>query len=53
MHWVAPSEKDNGNAALEKRLWDILDPAGGSGGIFVVWEKRAVAHPAEILVLAA
>jgi len=22
MIWIAPSEKDNDNAALEKRLWD-------------------------------
>jgi hypothetical protein len=23
MHWIAPSEKDTDNAALEKCLWDI------------------------------
>jgi type I restriction enzyme M protein len=25
MIWIAPSEKDTGNAALEKRLWDAAD----------------------------
>ena len=27
MHWIAPSEKDTNNAALEKRLWDAADTA--------------------------
>ena len=27
MHWIAPSEKDNNNPALEKRLWDTIDTA--------------------------
>lgn len=26
MHWIAPSEKNADNAALEKRLWDAADP---------------------------
>jgi len=25
MHWIAPSDKDNNTAALEKRLWDTAD----------------------------
>jgi hypothetical protein len=25
MHWIAPSEKDQDNAGLEKRLWDAAD----------------------------
>jgi hypothetical protein len=25
MHWIAPSEKDTANDALEKRLWDAAD----------------------------
>ena len=25
MIWIAPSEKDTDNAALEKRLWDAAD----------------------------
>ena len=25
MLWIAPSEKDTNNAALEKRLWDAAD----------------------------
>lgn len=25
MQWIAPSEKDTDNAALEKRLWDAAD----------------------------
>jgi len=27
MHWIAPTEKDTDNAALEKRLWDTADTA--------------------------
>ena len=27
MHWIAPSEKDTDNAALEKRLWDAAEQA--------------------------
>ncbi len=27
MHWIAPSEKDADNAALEKRLWDAAEQA--------------------------
>jgi len=27
MIWVAPSEKDTANAALEKRLWDTAEQA--------------------------
>jgi len=27
MIWIAPSEKDNNNAALEKRLWDAAEQA--------------------------
>ncbi len=25
MHWIAASEKDTNNAALEKHLWDAFD----------------------------
>src|ERR1700683_3795333 len=25
MHWIAPSEKENGNSSLEKRLWAAAD----------------------------
>ena len=25
MHWIATSEKDTDNAALEERLWDAAD----------------------------
>ena len=25
MIWIAPSEKDTGNASLEKRLWDAAN----------------------------
>jgi len=25
LHWIAPSEKDNATANLEKRLWDVAD----------------------------
>src|SRR6266487_4318192 len=30
MHWVAPSEKDTANAALEKRLWDAAEQAASA-----------------------
>jgi len=40
MHWIAPSEKNTDNAALEKRLWDAADQfrancklASGSTGL--------------------
>ena len=33
MHWIAPSEKDNGNAALEKRLWDAADQFRANSGL--------------------
>jgi hypothetical protein len=31
MIWIAPSEKDTDNAALEKRLWDAADPHEATG----------------------
>jgi type I restriction enzyme M protein len=31
MIWIAPSEKDTDNAALEKRLWDAADPHDATG----------------------
>src|SRR5712671_5211415 len=33
MIWIAPSEKDNGNAALEKRLWDAADQFRANSGL--------------------
>src|SRR5438067_3724936 len=33
MHWVAPSEKDTNNAALEKRLWDAADQFRANSGL--------------------
>jgi type I restriction enzyme M protein len=33
MHWIAPSEKDNNNAALEKRLWDAADQFRANSGL--------------------
>jgi type I restriction enzyme M protein len=33
MHWVAPSEKDNANAVLEKRLWDAADQFRANSGL--------------------
>ncbi len=32
MHWTEPSEKETGNAALEKRLWDAADQFRASSG---------------------
>jgi type I restriction enzyme M protein len=33
MQWVAPSEKDTDNAALEKRLWDAADQFRANSGL--------------------
>ena len=33
MHWIAPSEKDTENAALEKRLWDAADQFRANSGL--------------------
>ena len=33
MHWIAPSEKDTANAALEKRLWDAADQFRANSGL--------------------
>ena len=33
MHWVAPSEKDLANDALEKRLWDAADQFRANSGL--------------------
>ena len=32
MIWIAPSEKDHDNAALEKRLWDAADQFRANSG---------------------
>jgi type I restriction enzyme M protein len=33
MQWVAPTEKDTNNAALEKRLWDAADQFRANSGL--------------------
>jgi len=33
MIWIAPSEKDTANAALEKRLWDAADQFRANSGL--------------------
>jgi type I restriction enzyme M protein len=33
MHWIAPSEKDNGTATLEKRLWEAADQFRANSGL--------------------
>ncbi len=33
MIWIAPSEKDNNSAALEKRLWDTADQFRANSGL--------------------
>ena len=33
MHWIAPSEKDLANDALEKRLWDAADQFRANSGL--------------------
>ena len=33
MIWIAPSEKDTDNAALDKRLWDTADQFRANFGL--------------------
>ena len=33
MQWIAPSQKDNGNSTLEKRLWDAADQFRANSGL--------------------
>ena len=33
MIWIAPSEKDTDNAALEIRLWDVADQFRANSGL--------------------
>jgi type I restriction enzyme M protein len=33
MHWIAPSEKENGSAILEKRLWAAADQFRANSGL--------------------
>lgn len=33
MQWIAPSEKDADNAALEKRLWDAANQLWAGAGL--------------------
>lgn len=33
MIWTAPTEKDTGNTALEKRLWDAADQLRANSGL--------------------
>jgi type I restriction enzyme M protein len=33
MHWIAPTEKDTTNGALEKRLWDAADQFRANSGL--------------------
>ena len=33
MHWIAPSEKDTDNDALETRLWDAADQSHANCGL--------------------
>lgn len=33
MHWIAPSEKDDANAVLEKQLWDAADQFRANSGL--------------------
>lgn len=33
MHWIAPSENDKSNAALEKRLWDAAHQFRANSGL--------------------
>jgi type I restriction enzyme M protein len=33
MHWISPSEKDNGSETLEKRLWEAADQFRANSGL--------------------
>ena len=33
MHWIAPTEKDTANGALEKRLWEAADQFRANSGL--------------------
>jgi len=44
MHWIAPSEKNTANAALEKRLWDAADQFRANSGL------KAQEYSAPVLV---
>src|SRR5262245_20822773 len=33
MQWIAPSQQDNGNEALEKRLWEAADQLRANSGL--------------------
>jgi hypothetical protein len=33
MHWIAPSERDNDNGTLEKRLWAAADQLRANSGL--------------------
>jgi type I restriction enzyme M protein len=33
MHWVAPSEKNDSNGTLEKRLWESADQFRANSGL--------------------
>ena len=33
MRWIAPTEKDTGTVALEKRLWDAADELRANSGL--------------------
>jgi len=43
MHWIAPSERDTDNAALEKRLWDAADQFRANSGL------KSQEYPAPVL----
>jgi type I restriction enzyme M protein len=42
MHWIAPSEKDNGNSSLEKRLWAAADQFRANSGLTAAQYSRQV-----------
>jgi hypothetical protein len=33
MHWIAPTEKDTANGALEKHLWEAADQLRANSGL--------------------
>ena len=50
MHGIAPSEKDTGNAALEKRLWDATDQFRANSGLIFLRFASGRASPLALVM---
>ena len=45
MRWVAPTEKDDANQVLEKRLWDAADQFRANSGLKAAQYSAPVQRP--------